>query len=183
MRTFLAIEIPAGIRKEIHAFVQTVKDDRPIKWVGFDNLHITLKFLGEIDEAKKVLVESAGEEVASGFTPFEIALAGVGCFPGVRNPRVLWIGVTTGAEQVSNLARRIEDRFADLGFKEEKKFHPHLTIGRIKDFCPVSDLTEKVISTERFPVASLTLFKSTLKPEGPTYQGLSRIKLGPNQQD
>lgn len=179
MRTFLAIEIPKHIRKKINTFIQEEKEKNlPIKWVKFDNLHITLKFLGEIDEKKKQEMTPAIQEVAKQYTSFNMSLEGVGCFPSPRNPRVLWIGAKEGSEHLCTIAQVLEEKLVQFGFKEEKRFHPHLTIGRIKKFCKVDTLLEKDIKTEFFSINSITLFKSTLKPEGPIYEELTRFHVG-----
>ncbi|MCK4941094.1 RNA 2',3'-cyclic phosphodiesterase [candidate division WOR-3 bacterium] len=178
MRTFLAVEVPEHIRKKIDDFIQIeAKRELPIKWVKFDNLHITLKFLGEIDEKKKVEITPVIREIGKRYSPFNAQLTGLGCFPNPRNPRVLWLGVKEGSEMLCNIAAEIEKALARFGFKEEKRFHPHLTIGRIKTFCKIDHILEKAITSEPFSVNALTLFKSTLKPDGPIYTALDEFRF------
>lgn len=179
MRTFLAVEIPQHIRKKIDTFIQEeTGKNLPVKWVKFENLHITLKFLGEIDDKKKKEITPAIQEVAKKYPSFNMSLESVGCFPSPRNPRVLWIGAKEGSEQLCAIAQELEEKLAPFGFEEEKRFHAHLTIGRIKKFCKVDDILDKEIKTNSFPITSITLFKSTLKPEGPIYEELARFNLG-----
>jgi 2'-5' RNA ligase len=176
MRTFIAVEVPEGIRKVVHDVVPTeTKKGLPIKWVAFQNLHITLKFLGEIDENMKVEMGPVVAGVCRKYKPFQVRLQGLGCFPGPKNPRVLWVGVGEGSTQLCDLAAELENGLAPLGFKEEKRFHPHLTIGRIKKFCKVDDILARNISTDTFGVDSVMLFRSILKPEGPVYEELERF--------
>jgi 2'-5' RNA ligase len=173
MRTFLAVEVPENIRRVICDFVQIVaKKEVPIKWVKLDNMHITLKFLGEIDENKRADITPVITEVSRQHSPFTVEMEDLGCFPHARNPRVIWLGMKHGGEELSVIAADLEKELTRFGFKEEKIFHPHLTIGRMKKFCRVEEILAQTISTEPFTVASLVLFKSVLKPEGPIYTAL-----------
>jgi 2'-5' RNA ligase len=176
MRTFIAVEIPRHIRKKINNFIEEEKNKGlPIKWVKFENLHITLKFLGEIDENKKEQITPVIKELCKKYVRFNMNLQGLGCFPDPRNPRVLWIGVAQGNEILCDIARELEEKVSQFGFKKEKRFHAHLTIGRIKKFCKVDDILAKNLDTEPFSVDSIVLFESKLKPEGPIYQELEKF--------
>ncbi len=179
MRTFIAIEVPERIRKKIDGLIkETTQKKLPIKWVKFENLHITLKFLGEIDEKKKHELVPAIAEISKNFKPFQIGLHGISCFPSPKNPRVIWVGLKEGGEQICEIANTLEERLGQCGFpKEEKKFHAHLTIGRVKIFCNIDDILKKEITTEIFPIDALVLFKSTLKIEGPIYEVLEKFTL------
>jgi 2'-5' RNA ligase len=179
MRTFIAIEVPEKIRKEIdNVITDEKKRDLPIKWVKYENLHITLKFLGEINENKKIEIAPALQEIANKVTPFNISLEGIGCFPTPKNPRVVWIGVKLGKENLCSIAQNVETALVGYGFKEEKRFHPHLTIGRVKKLCSVNEILERQIMSDPFLVNSIVLFKSTLKPEGPIYEVLQAFPFG-----
>ena len=178
MRTFLAVEVPENIRRVVHDLIQIeAKRDLPIKWVAFENLHITLKFLGEIDENMRSEMNSAITGACEKHHPFQTILKGLGCFPNARNPRVLWVGVEQGHQDLCSLAADLEGSLAPLGFKPEKRFHPHLTIGRIKKPCKVDHILAKALVTDTFGVDSVVLFKSTLKPDGPVYEPLDRYCL------
>jgi 2'-5' RNA ligase len=179
MRTFIAIEVPEKIRKEIdNVITDEKKRGFPITWVKFANLHITLKFLGEIDESKKEKITPVLKRVVNDVTPFHVSLEGIGCFPTPKNPRVIWVGVKEGQENLCSIAQRVETALAQYGFKEEKRFHPHLTIGRIKKFCRVDEMLSRQISSDLFAVNTIVLFKSTLKPDGPTYEALHTFPFG-----
>jgi len=178
MRTFLAVEIPENIRKVIHDFIQIeAKKELPIKWVAFENLHITLKFLGEIDDKMKAEITPAIAEISQKHNPFGVQFAGLGCFPNPRNPRIVWVGVKQGGEELCAIAADLENELARFGFKEEKRFHPHLTIGRVRQFCKVDDILAKKVLPDVFRVDSVVLFKSTLRPDGPTYEKLDDYVL------
>jgi 2'-5' RNA ligase len=178
MRSFLAIEIPGQIRKKVNQLITQEKKNRlPIKWIRFENLHITMKFLGEIDESKQREIIPVLERICKTFIPFNINLEGIGCFPHVRNPRVLWIGVKYGVTVLTDIACEIEKNLGAIGFIRDKHFHAHLTIGRTRKFCKVDSLLAKPFISENFPVNSITLFESILKPEGPIYQALKIFNL------
>lgn len=179
MRTFLAVEIPEQVRKEVDRFINKEKNTRlPIKWIKVDNLHITLKFLGEIDEKKRQEILSVLEEISKSKPSFQMDLEGVGCFPHLKNPRVLWIGVHQGNEVLIDIANELEEGLSPFGFKMEKRFHGHLTIGRVKKFCKVDDILARSFKSEIFSAGAITLFKSTLTPQGPIYEALEKFKFG-----
>ncbi len=178
MRTFLAVPLPENVRQVVHGFIQNeAKKELPIKWVAYENLHITLKFLGDIDMNMKAKVVQAVAGVCRRYSPFQVRLQGLGCFPGPRNPRVLWLGVAEGGQGLCDIAGELEKGLLPLGFKEEKKFHPHLTIGRIKKSCRVDDILSKDLSTDPVDIHSVVLFRSTLKPTGPVYDEIERFIL------
>jgi len=180
MRTFLALEIPRPDREKILRIIEKFKGRQlPIKWVEFENLHITVKFLGEIDEEKKTAIADRLKEFCSVFPSFKACLSGLGCFPGPRNPQVLWAGVKLGEDKMRLLVHDLENLLAKLGVREEDKpFHPHLTFGRVKAFCKVDDILAQEFTGEPFSADALTFFRSQLRPEGPVYDVLDRFKLG-----
>jgi 2'-5' RNA ligase len=180
MRTFLALEIPRPDREKILRIIAKFKDRHlPIKWVEFENLHITVKFLGEIDDEKRTAIAARLKEFCGLFPSFKACLSGLGCFPGPRNPRVLWVGVNLGEDKLRLLVHDLENLLAKLGVREEDKpFHPHLTFGRVKAFCKVEDILAQEFSGEPFSADSLTFFQSQLRPEGPVYDVLEKFKLG-----
>jgi 2'-5' RNA ligase len=178
MRTFIAVEVPEQIRKVVYDFIQIeARKELPIKWVAFENLHITLKFLGEIDEKKRDELAPVITQIGQKHNGFQVRIEGLGCFPNPRTPRVLWVGVKDGNTELCDIAAALEKGLAPLGFKDEKRFHPHLTIGRIKKLCKMNDILAKHISTDAFRVDSVVLFKSKLNPDGPVYEQLDRFAL------
>ncbi len=179
MRTFIAVEIPEKQKKIIWEFIsEQKKKNLPIKWVEFENLHITLKFLGEIEEKKLNKILPVLSTISGRTKSFNLCLENFGCFPGIRNPRVLWVGVSQGGDEMIKLATEIEDDLNKIGFKKEgKKFHPHLTIGRIKTPCRLDDIINQSIKTDVFDVKEFILFKSTLLPSGPVYEKINKFSL------
>jgi 2'-5' RNA ligase len=150
--------------------------------VAMDIIHVTLKFLGETDEAAIPKIIAAMEKAAKCAGPFEMTLKGMGSFPSKDNIKVVWVGMI-GAEPLISVAKVLEDECARLGFeREERPFSPHLTVGRMKD--PTGTEQVKTI-IERFkehdfgkrPVRSIRLKKSVLGPKGPTYTTVAEVLL------
>jgi len=180
IRSFIAVKIPEQVRSEISRMINGfAKLDFSVKWVKYENLHITLLFLGDIDDD---FLNSAIEQlntIAKNEKMFQMSLKNIGAFPNQHSPRVIWIGTETGAQELTNLQEKVETAFTTIGYKPEtKKFHPHLTIGRARDRMLNS---EKVLSTQYqsilFPIKSIVLFKSTLTPQGPIYEKIKEFSL------
>jgi len=134
IRTFIAIEIPEEIRARLAALQEEWKKERAqVTWVKPDNIHLTLKFLGDVPEEKMESVQQGVRRATEGLTPFTVAVKTVGTFPSWKRPRVLWVGIEETTGKVSALASRIEDEMTKLGFeKEDRPFSAHLTLGRVK---------------------------------------------------
>ncbi|MBW7956748.1 MAG: RNA 2',3'-cyclic phosphodiesterase [Deltaproteobacteria bacterium] len=157
-----------------------------INWVRPEAMHLTLKFLGEVDER---LIDALGnglENAASGTGPFNLTVEGVGAFPNQRRPRVIWAGIGASAE-LTELKERIEQSINALGFEpEEREFSPHLTLCRIKT-PEDSMLMGSVLSEENpplkteFTVSSVVLFKSVLRPKGAEYTAMREAFLQARQ--
>jgi 2'-5' RNA ligase len=176
MRLFAAVDLSDEIREKISG-LSKILGIKGIKTVKKENIHITLKFLGEVSESKIDGITSALEEIK--FKSFKINLRGVGFFPNEARMRVIWIGVEKGADELKDLAYRIEDRLADLKFKKERRFVPHATIARVKRIDPdlkvelvgkLKDFEKKDFGEMR--VAYFSLKKSTLTQTGPIYEDL-----------
>ncbi|MDH5682943.1 MAG: RNA 2',3'-cyclic phosphodiesterase [candidate division WOR-3 bacterium] len=181
MRSFIAIEIPKGVRDGISKIIADFKkSDYPVRWVANENLHLTLVFLGEVAEKFLDEVKEQLASVAKLVKPFEANLNGLGAFPSQRSPRVIWIGMDKGKNEVSDLQVKIEQALGTIGFKpEDRKFHPHLTIGRVKGFIKdASKIFENNYTSPDLPVNSIVLFKSTLRPEGPIYEKIQEFYFG-----
>ena len=175
MRTFVAIEISKGeILKEIQTFQEKIKiDAKPIR---VDQIHFTLQFLGEIDEEKCEQVKDVLNKID--FSEFEISLKSVGGFPNFKNPRVIWVGIDKGGQQLSEIAKEIGIKLTALGFKEDKKFKPHLTIFRVREkIGNISAIMKKYEAIECGiqSVSKIKLKKSVLSPEGPEYSDLLEV--------
>lgn len=185
IRAFLAIDLPASLRPVLsRAQEELKKSGADVRWVPPGNIHLTLKFFGNITEAQVEAIAEAARRVAAGQTPFTLALTGAGAFPSPKNPRVVWLGVGGDLDTVRDFHRRLEAAFAALGFPpEDRPFAPHLTLGRVKS--PVGRLalthclaTLPPPEASPFQVQEIVLFRSNLSPQGATYLPLKIIRLG-----
>jgi RNA 2',3'-cyclic 3'-phosphodiesterase len=180
MRAFVAIEVSDEIKNilgQIEAYLRYAGAD--VKWARPEVIHLTVKFLGEIDEKQCEDVKAALEAVVKTTAAFEMTLKDIGAFPAIEHPRVVWVGIEEGAAEITALASRIESSLEKLGFaREERPFSPHLTIGRVRSPLNIVKLKEKVLTAAsqfRMPeigthkVTSVILYKSTLTPQGPLY--------------
>jgi len=181
IRSFIAIELD----EKTHEHLAQVQDELKkhggdIKWVAPSNIHLTLKFLGNVAPDKIDKIKAILDEVAKTHAPFEISLSEVGGFPNLKRPRVIWMGIDKGAEQAAALAGELEKKLTELGFaKESRPFKCHLTLGRVKKTRPGLVLgTEKTRPGLVFSVTHLTLFQSTLTPKGAVYAVLHRAAVG-----
>ena len=184
IRTFIAIKIPTGVKSDIKNWQDKLKDIvTGIKWVKSDNIHITLKFLGNIEEKMIPRLKEAIKSSAEHVSPFEIEVKGEGCFPNVNRPRIVWVGVDNGKDVLSTIASKIEIECSKLGFeKENRPYRPHLTVGRVKKYIRNTDelrgfFNENPFRTEVFTAEEIILMKSDLRPDGPVYTPLEIIKL------
>jgi len=185
IRSFIAIDIPDDIKKKITAVQSELKESSAdVKWVRPGSIHLTLKFLGNIEEGQIKEIGEKISESAKAISPFSIAVTCIGVFPHMRNPRVIWIGLEETEGKLSALQKGIEENLQMLGFeKEERGFSPHLTIGRVKSSKGKSRLIEMLERKreERFhqsiSVHEVRLMKSDLKPTGPVYTVLETIAL------
>ena len=184
IRAFIAISIPAPVQNVVENIQDRFKKIRaPIRWVRPSNLHLTLKFLGNVTQeqikgVKKCLSE-AGQEVNS----FTLKTSEIGGFPNLNYPKVLWLGFSDPDGQLHKLAENIEFQLQKIGFEpERRKFTPHLTIGRIKSPKGKKNFIrllheEKNVSCNDICVSCFKLIKSDLKPTGPKYFALHTFNL------
>lgn len=193
-RAFVAIHITDAARQAVTAEVERLRQLSPpskpvVAWVPPPNLHLTLQFLGEQPDPRLAEAEAALEEAAAGVPPFEIALHGLGAFPGLERPRILWVGVAGGAMEARGLQARVASALAARGFPpDDRPWHPHLTIGRVFDERrwrrdSGSVLAEQIrrLGSAAFgsvPVGAIALMRSDLHPSGARYSQLRGFPLG-----
>ena len=176
MRVFVAVEISKGeILKKIQTFQKNVGiDAKPTK---IDQIHFTLEFLGEIDQVKYDQVKDVMEKIS--FSSFDLSLKGIGGFPNLKNPRVIWIGIDeNGAEKLTAIANEIGIKLTSLGFENDKKFKPHLTIFRVKKKINDISVMMKDYQTIDFgtqTVSKIKVKRSVLSPKGPEYSDLLEV--------
>lgn len=187
VRAFIAIEIPPAIRQAIHQKTSTLRAElgTSARWVSPENIHLTLKFLGDISAEHADLLTQALRAEADSVPVFDLHVGGLGSFPNVKRARVLWIGVQAPAE-LEALARRIESACARHGSESETRgFSPHLTIGRVRQGQSLQDeqrigralAATKIDSLGTARVDSVHLFKSDLRPDGAVYTKLFSAQL------
>lgn len=135
IRAFVAILLDEAVRAAVAAVVERLRPlGGSVAWVPVANLHLTLQFLGEQPEERLAAAEAALDDAAARTAPIETALHGIGAFPGLERPRILWVGLAQGALEVRALQARVAEALAREGFpREERPWHPHLTIGRVHD--------------------------------------------------
>lgn len=186
MRTFIAIELDKEIKKALSKIQDELKTTQAdVKWVEPENIHLTLKFLGEIEENKIPRISQILKDISSQTKAFMIALSELGAFGGLKYPRVVWIGIREGKTELSKLAGLIEDSLAQLKFPKEKRgFSAHFTLGRFRSGKNKDILCQKLNTTQvpelRQEIRSIILFKSILTSKGPLYEKISEENFKKN---
>lgn len=179
VRAFTSIEIPCNLRREIEGLLAPGKSTfKGVKWVATENLHITLKFLGNVEEDIVGTVSSRLARVATEMRPFSLSLGSVGAFPSLYRPRVLWIGVKKGEDVVRGLHDKIDRALSEIGFDlEERSYHPHVTVGRVRGGARLrmDQLFSAIHLNREFPVLKFNLMKSTLLGKGPVYDIIEEL--------
>jgi 2'-5' RNA ligase len=188
MRTFIAINLSREIKDYLCRLQEKLKlAQADVKWVRPENIHLTLKFLGEIDDKTKENVTKLMEDISKDKTPFYLNIASIGAFPRITSPRVIWVGIDKGDVKVKEIAKELEEKLSGIGIPvEDKPFSSHITIGRTRSSKNRKALVNNLIALkdtakEEIPelyVDKITLFKSTLAPKGPIYEVLKEAPLG-----
>ena len=184
IRSFIAIEIPENIRKDINRYIQELQKHAPkLKWVKPESLHITLKFLGEQDPQRIEQAIVNLTKLGNNLDGFDLSIKNFGAFPNEKRPKVLWLGLEAiPRESFFGLFNRIEDTLEGIGFeREQRKFSPHLTLARIKYPDNFSGLFEFVaknpFETHTFSVDGFVLMRSFLKQSGAEYKVIQKYPL------
>jgi 2'-5' RNA ligase len=184
MRLFVAIELPNEIKDELASLQKELRQAQAeVSWTKPENLHLTLKFLGEVGTERVEQIEQAYAEAARASKPLSLATHETGFFPNLRRPRVVWAGLQGDLDELLALQNKLETQFATLGFTHElKPFQPHLTLGRIKTTKNVAPLVARAeayqLPTLSFTASELVLMQSQLHPGGSIYTPLSRARFG-----
>jgi RNA 2',3'-cyclic 3'-phosphodiesterase len=187
IRAFIAIDLPPTLRDKLDGIIGSLQSVNPgaVRWVPVKNIHLTLKFLGDISPANLQVLSKILVAETKNCSPFEIDVGGVGAFPNHRRPRVVWIGVHAPSA-LENLQRSIEAETRRLGYApEERPFSPHLTIGRVTHNAKPEDirqLSETLVNLDtdslgRVCVDKIFLFRSDLYPSGAVYRPLFSCDL------
>jgi 2'-5' RNA ligase len=190
IRTFIAIKLDEALHRRLARLQDELKPAVPhgsVRWVAPENIHLTLKFLGDVEPARIEAIAAAMRAAAAGAQPCSFEVAGLGCFPNTRRPNVIWVGLSETSGALAALQAAIETELSRLGFPPEARgFSPHLTLGRVRRESRPADIQEigrlveakKIGSLGRQTVSSVTLFESDLRPEGAVYTALAEAPIG-----
>jgi len=182
MRTFIAIELPEPILAAIAMLSDRLRASHArVTWVKPENMHLTLRFLGEIDDENIRRLNTILSDAYRCMIPFTLSVRGAGAFPNMRRPNVIWVGVESPGQSIEMAHLAAESAARAIGLPpEERAFHPHLTLVRIKDpreAPPIIDCLDREndFNAGDFTVKSVSLFSSRLTPHGPVYQRLQEF--------
>ncbi len=185
MRTFIAIELPQEIKSQLAKIQkQLATSNADAKWVEPDNIHLTLKFLGEITTEQQNQIITILKEIGTGHASFPARITSLGTFPKIDYPRVIWVGIDQGDKEIKTITRALEEKLEKIGIpKEDREFASHITIARIRSGKNRRELVKSLnnlmdkLQVAEFKVEKITLFKSSLSSKGPLYQSLQEIIL------
>jgi 2'-5' RNA ligase len=190
MRLFFALALDeplraaaASVAADLQRRLAATRSDRAIKWVERQNLHVTMRFLGEVDDARaQAIIQRLREPLPD--VSFDLAVGGAGAFPPAGPPRVLWIGAGAGADAARAVFDRIEERLSSLGFEpEHRAYTPHMTLGRVREINRTLGtklrewLAEVPAQVGIQRVTRVTLYRSHLSSAGPRYEGVGEVPL------
>ncbi len=183
LRSFIALPVPGHVTSHLARLHESVSQaEGKIRWVKAEAMHLTCVFLGDIETEQIDPISEALQRAAAGIPPFVTSLDSVGAFPNFRHPRVVWVGFERGEDEVTALKKRIDEELEPLGFEPEyRRFHPHLTLGRVKGEGKKGLLEQAaaawILPYENWITGEIVLFQSVLSRHGPTYTVLARVPL------
>lgn len=190
LRLFIALELNDALRLELKRLQRQLQDERAlakVRWVAPENIHLTLKFLGNVPESLVPALSKALARAAVTVRPFELTARGLGCFPNTRRPNNIWVGLEGAVDSATLLARRVESECAALGFAPDQRgFTLHLTLARIKREASPGEraaIGEGITGIPGITLGTIRanavhLISSDLQPTGPIYSMLARVPLG-----
>lgn len=184
IRAFIAVEIDPQTKQKISGLISSLKkSNADVKWVAEEQMHLTLKFLGNIEQTKIQEISDTLNSISANSSPFTIHLSQLGAFPNIDHPRVIWLGIDKGADMLKTFAEKIELGLEKLRIKRETRgFKSHLTLGRVKSSKNMLNLVKLLKETAFYSetdisIDELILFQSTLTPKNAIYTILSKNKL------
>jgi len=186
IRAFLAIDLNRAIRETLTQFQDQAASILPVKWMSPESMHLTIKFLGDIEHEQITVLQDVLRDVAKGTESFSLTIKGLGGFPSLQNPRILWAGVAGDVDHLEVLVSCVESALSPLGYaKEDRPYRPHLTLSRIQSH---ARKIGNIFETSRFlkkewmfgsvTINRLCLFQSQLTPNGATYSRLWELPFG-----
>lgn len=180
MRAFIAVDLPQEVKNKIEEIQNQLKFlGVSAKWVKPANVHITLKFLGYINEGQIKALKEIISQISLQFNAFRLKLDKVGSFPNLRRPRVLFVKAVP-EENLKKISQQLEEELEKEGFKKEGRFKSHITLARFRKPKVMPGLEEKVSKIKmdkELPIDKISLFKSTLRPQGPVYEEIFKSRL------
>ncbi len=182
MRCFIAVPLDNELRKNVKKIQKKFKIlENSLKFVKSENLHITVKFLGNVNKTQIEQIKQNVRVALKNREPFQMEICGIGVFPSINYVRVIWLGVENGREELIKLMKNVDEKFERLGFKREKNYVPHLTLARVKNVrVNEKEKLKKLIEELKnvrigcMKVSTLVLYRSELLPSGPVYTELFR---------
>lgn len=186
IRTFIAVDLAAGVRGRLTALQEELgRSGFGVKWTRADTLHLTLLFLGEVEELEVVSICRVVRQRARKHEPFAVDVAGLGAFPNLRRPKILWAGLTDGVAELRALHADLEEGLLDLGCyrREDREYTPHLTLGRLSHDDRAEEwgtILAKYADWQggSSPVDEVLVMASEMRRGGPEYSVLGRGSLG-----
>ncbi len=188
-RTFVAVRLPVEMRDALHAASRELREQpggKAARWVAPENIHLTLKFLGDVDDRRLGEVCDAVAQVCAGIPSFEMAVSGLGCFPNTAHPRIVWAGVSRGTRELIQLANSVDVALNRLGFaRETRPFDAHITLGRADRRASRAELAslghtiagQSIRLYGSMTVTHVSVVKSDLRPSGPVYTDIATAAL------
>ena len=184
-RIFTAIDISLIAKKKISDYINILRtefSDLRVGWEKPEKLHLTMKFLGDIDDGQIPELQNAAANTAKKISNFKVEIVGTGVFPAKRNAKILWLGLREASGKLAEINRVLEDECEKIGFlREIRNFKPHLTIGRLREPDKSKILVEKHLENDfepvEFMVSEIVIYESKLLPTGSIYTVLSRHVL------
>lgn len=189
MRTFIAIEIPEPLKQDLKRSMEGLRSELEeglIRWVRPESMHLTLKFLGEIEQEQVRAIQTLLDELAGRYSSFTLEIAGFGCFPSSRRPRVVWVGFNPAEGELARLQSELASQLEAIGFeREQREYHAHLTLGRVRKGLSREDMDlivrwaqdAQIGKVGRFEVGAISLIRSILQPDGAVYTNLHIARL------
>jgi 2'-5' RNA ligase len=190
LRAFLASTLPPALHRELASLVERLDSKVPsgsVRWVNTDNIHLTLKFLGDINPSQSDLLLKTARPLVEARSPFALEATGLGMFPNAKRPTVIWVGVREDDRHLAELHSTLESLLGQVGFEvDSRRFHPHLTLGRTRRGLARHDqralgealTTQPVGSLGEWEVRTLVLMRSDLRPEGARYTPVETLQFG-----
>jgi len=181
IRTFFAVDVPPEVRESAARVRAELEPASELRWVAEENLHLTLKFLGDVDplEVPKLLGRAVGRVARQ--QPFEVGVGGIGASPSLRASKVLWLGINQGSAELAKLARKLEAAGRGVGAARDRQpFRAHLTLARSRQPLAFELNSLPSVDSQSFCVDEVVLYESRLSSSGSTYLPLARLPLGAN---